>query len=239
MNSNPLKMRSVRRIALAVVAGFALLVGVIWLLIHSLGNTLPLLYAGKPIPYWQEQLNGHDTSASNEAFAMVKSQVIPQLIDRMFHDTNDSSVRILLVEALNTLPNVQIYFTQADGRRVYAAQSIGELGPGAQSAVPALLQALKGQDAVVHGAVIAALGKIHSDPQVVIPLLIGYLEDENLNEEAALALANYGSRAKVAVPKIIPMLHAKDKGARFAATKALKQIDPDAYLSATKPEQGR
>jgi hypothetical protein len=184
-------------------------------------------------------LNGHDTGRSNEAFAVVNRQVIPQLLDRLFRDTNDSSLRIFLVERLNGLPGVQIYFTQANGRRVNAAQSIGGLGPGAQSAIPALVQALKGKDAVVHGAAIEALGKIHSDPQVVIPLLIGYLEDENLNDEAALALGDYGSLAKAAVPKIIPLLHARDKDARRAATEALKQIDPEAYLSATKSDQGR
>src|SRR5262249_9760520 len=112
-------------------------------------------------------------------------------------------------------------------------------GPVAQSAVPALLQALRGKDAAVHGAVIEALGKIHSEPEGVIPLLIGYLEEENLNDEAARALANYGGQAKAAAPKIIPMLQAKDKDARAAGAKALKQIDPEAYLSATKSEQGR
>jgi HEAT repeat protein len=89
-------------------------------------------------------------------------------------------------------------FTEASWRRSYAAQSIGELGPGAKSAVPALLEALKGKDAAVHEAAIKALGHIHSDPTARIPLLIGYLDDENLRDEAALALANYGSLAKAA-----------------------------------------
>src|SRR5262245_51382151 len=159
---NPKTENSLTRVAIGIVVGLFLLVGVGWLLTHSLGDTVPSLYAGKPISYWQQQLNGHDTGASNEAFAVVKSQVIPQLIDHMFHDTNDSRVRIFLVETLNSLPRVQIYFTQADGRRAYAALSIGEFGPSAQSAIPALLQALKGQDTVVHGAVIEALGKIHT-----------------------------------------------------------------------------
>jgi hypothetical protein len=238
MNPRLSKKHSVRRVAFGVGVGFALLVGVIWLLIARLGNTAPDLYAGKQLTYWQEQLNGNDTRRSNEAFTVVKSQVIPQLLDRMFHDTNDSRLRIFLVETLDGLPGVQIYFTQADTRRMNAAQSIGELGPVAQSAVPALLQALRGKDAAVHGAVIEALGKIHSEPQVVIPLLIGYLEDEHLNDEAALALANYGSLAKAAVPKIVPMLHAQDKDARYAATKALRQIDPEAYQSATNSKQG-
>ena len=112
------------------------------------------------------------------------------------------------------------------------------MGPAAKSAVPALVQALKGKDTIVRGAAISALGKIHSDPEFVIPLLIGYLDDEGLNDEAALALANYGSLAKVAVPKIIPLLHAPDKDAQAAAAEALKKIDPEAYTNAIKAPRG-
>jgi HEAT repeat protein len=139
-----------------------------------------------------------------------------------------------LVEALNGLPGVQIYYFEADSRRAFATVNIGELGPGAKSAVPALVQALKGKDAMVHEPALQALGKIHSEPDIVIPLLIGYLDDDNLNDEAALALANYGSLAKPAVPKIIPLLHAQDDDARAAALKALLKIDPEAYTNATK-----
>jgi HEAT repeat protein len=151
----------------------------------------------------------------------------------MFHDTNDSSVRLFLVQALNQLPSVQIYFAEAGVRRGEAAYNIGELGPSAKSAVPALLQALKGRDVMVRAPAIEALGKIHSDPDVMIPLFMKYLEDEDLRAEAALALANYGSLAKAAVPKIIPLLHAPDKEAQSAARQALKKIDPEASGNAT------
>ncbi|MGH7967786.1 MAG: hypothetical protein ACREIC_03560, partial [Limisphaerales bacterium] len=75
--------------------------------------------------------------------------------------------------------------------------------------------------------------QIHGEPDLVIPLLIAYLDDENLNNQAASALGNYGSLAKAAVPKIIPMLHAPDKDARVAAAAALKRIDFGAYTNAT------
>ena len=233
-----MKKNSAKHVTLGVLFGIGLLVIVVWLLTLTLGNTPQYLYAGKPMQYWQEQLSSHDTGASNQAFAVVNSRMIPQLTDTMFHDTNDSSLRLFLIETLNGLPGVQIYFTEAGGRRANAARTIGELGPVAKPAVPVLVQALKAQDTMVHEAAISALGRIHSDPDVVIPLLIGYLEDDNLNDEAALALANYGSLAKAAVPKIIPLLHAQDKDAQAAAKDALKKTDPEAYMSATKPDQG-
>jgi hypothetical protein len=232
-----MKKNSIKRVALGVAVGVGLMVGVVWVLSRTLGNTAQYLYAGKPIQYWQAQLNGHDADASNEAFAMVNGQVIPELTQQMFHDTNDSRLRLFLVETLNGLPGVEIHYFEAGSRRAYAAQNIGELGPPARAAVPRLIEALKGKDTVVHEAAVAALGKIHSDPEVVIPLLIGYLDDDSINDEAALALAGYGSLAKAAVPKIIPLLHAPDKDAQAAGKEALRKIDPEAYTNAIKGNQ--
>jgi HEAT repeat protein len=212
----------------------AFLAGSIWLLTRTLGNSPQATIAGKPIEYWQAQLNSHDVVASNEALALVNSRVIPELTNAMFHDTNDSRLRILLIDGLNQLPGVQIYFIDAAGRRVQAAETIGELGPGAKSAIPSLIQALKGNDPAVRSAAISALGEIHSEPETIIPLLITYLDNDSLNDEAAKALGNYGTLAKAAVPKILPMLHAPDKDARVAAAEALLKIDPEGYTNATR-----
>jgi hypothetical protein len=232
-----MKKHSVRRIALGVLIGIVVVIALGWLLTLTLGNKEQYLFAGNPIKYWHDQLNGPGPRASNEAFAVVNTQVIPQLTNSMFHDNHDSGLRLSLIEGLNALPGVQIYFTEAGGRRAHAARSIGELGPPARSAVPALVQALKGKDTFVHEAAIWSLGKIHSDPDILIPLLITYLDDDSLNDEATLALANYGILAKAAVPKIIPLLQAPDKDTRAAAVEALQKIDPEAYTNATKAYQ--
>jgi len=238
MNTESTKRNSFRRIALGVAIGILLLGAVVWLVTRTLGNTPRSQFAGKPLQYWQEQLDGHDSGDSNAAFAVINSQVIPGLVNTLFCDTNDSSLRISLINTLNTLPGVQIYFADAGARRADAVRCIGEFGPAATSAVPALIQALNGKDAVVHEAALRALGSIHSNPDTMVPFLTGYLDNDTLRDEAALALANYGPRAKSAVPKIIPLLQAADKDDRTAAIKALKQIDPDSYLAAAKAVQG-
>lgn len=228
-----MKKNSIRRIAFGVLAGLLLLAATIWVLVHTLGNKSRYVYAGKAINEWRAQLNSSDPRASNEALVVVNSRVIPELTDAMFHDTNDSRLRILLINSLNQLPGVLIFFTDATGRRVDAVQNIGELGPGAKSAVPALLQALKGPDNAVRGAAIEALGEIHSEPETMIPLLMSYLANDGLNDEAAKALGNYGALAKGAVPQLLPMLKAPDKDARIAAAQALQKIDPEAYTNAS------
>jgi HEAT repeat protein len=106
-----------------------------------------------------------------------------------------------------------------------------------------LMQAVKGKDSAVHEAAITALGEIHDEPDVVIPFLISYLDDDDLNDEAATALGNFGSLAKPAIPKILPLLHAADDDAQAAAKAALLKIDPDAAakvgVKTDSPESGK
>ncbi|MGA2176824.1 MAG: hypothetical protein ABSH38_17755 [Verrucomicrobiota bacterium] len=224
--------RRLERIAVGVLIGLLILTGVIWLLSKTLGNFHETLYAGQPLSYWQQQLDGRDAGASNKAYAVVNAQIVPQLIDTVFHDTHDSKIRLGAIGVLNCLPGIQINYMEAFGRRSCAVGDLRELGPAARAAVPSLIQVLKGSDAGLHEAAIQALGSIHSDPDVVIPLLIPYLTNDDLDDEAASALGNYGTLAKVAVPQIIPLLNAKDHDARAAAQVALKKIDSEAAAKA-------
>jgi hypothetical protein len=212
-----------KRIALGVLIGLLLLSGVVWLLTKTLGNIHETLYAGQSLTYWQQQLKGRDLGASNQAYAIVNSQVVPQLIDAMFHDTNDSKIRLAVIEVLNGLPGIRIYYATANERRAEAVWSLGELGPAARGAVPALIEALNRKDSGLQEPAIRTLGKIHSDPDVVIPTLIPFLTNSDLNDDAATALGNFGSLAKAAVPKIIPLLNTKDRDAIAAARAALKK----------------
>jgi HEAT repeat protein len=225
--------KRVLRISVGVFAGLVILTAVIWLLAKTLGNTqYPTLYAGKTTDYWQQQLYGHDAAASNAAFAVVSSQIIPQAVDTMFHDTNDSAIRLSLIKILNGLPGVQIYYIEADQRRAGATEGLGDIGPAAKSVLPDLIKALKGNDKAIREAAITSLGKIRSEPDTVIPLLIPYLEDDNFDVAAANALAEFGSLAKPAVPKLLPLLQAKDDDDQAAAQQALLKIDPEAAAKA-------
>jgi hypothetical protein len=222
------------RILAGVIIGVVILTAVVWLFSKTLGNThYPTLYAGNTIDYWRQQLYGHDAGASNAAMAVISSQIIPQLVDTMFHDTNDSPARLSLINVLNGLPGVQyIQYNTAGVRRAEAAQALGDLGPAAKSALPDLIKALKGTDTAIRAAAISSLGEIHSEPDTVIPLLIPYLEDDNLDVAAANALAEFGSLAKSAVPKLLPLLHASDDDDQAAAQQALLKIDPEAAIKA-------
>ena len=220
--------KSLQRVLLGVAVGWGMIVGGIWLLSLVLGNNDESLYQGKPSPYWLEQLHSHDATASNQANAVLKLQIIPRLTEEMLHDTKDSHFRMALVETLNRLPGVAIGYCPAYFRRKEAAYELGEFGPAANAAIPGLVQTVKGNDGFSRYLAIIVLGNIHSEPEVVIPVLMPCLDDDKLNGAAAEALGEFGSLAHPAVPKLIPLLNMNDPSTRKAAWEALRNIDPEA-----------
>ena len=221
-----------KRIMAGVMTGTAVFVVGIWVLSKTLGNDQPAWYHGLPLNDWVAQVTAKDAAASNQANAILNAEIIPQLTDKMFHDTNDLWIRTSLVDALNGLPGIFIQYNTASMRRNEAAIDLGAFGPPARAAIPALLRAVQSSDPTVREGAVTSLGKIHSEPEVVIPFLTKYLDDDDLNDEAATALAEFGSLARPAVPKIIPLLHAADDDAQAAAAAALQKIDPVAYTNA-------
>jgi len=208
-----------------------LLAGAIVLLIASLGQRQHL-YQGRPQYYWSQQINSLNPALSNEAALVLNQEIIPRLKKIMFEDTNDSSLRIALIDKLNGLPAVNIFFQTADGRRAAAAGGPGDFGAAAHAAIPALLQAVQSQDRAVRGPAAVSLGKIHAKPEVVIPLLITYLDQEELRESAAEALGEFGGRSKAAIPKLLILFKVRDKSLHHTVEEALRKIDPDAAAQA-------
>lgn len=225
-----MKLRIVR-ILVGVTVGLVLVAGTIWALIKTIGDH-ESHFQGKSLDYWTEQANSTNVTAREQARTVLEKDIIPQLTEVMFCDTNDSKLRSKLVQVLNGLPGVVIYFTDADGRRARAATDLGSFGPAGSPAIPVLIQAANTRDIAVRGPALGALGKIHQQPDKIVPFLINYLDDDNLNTPAAEALGGFGSVAKPAVPKLVSLLKIPDKDLRHAVTDSLRKIDPEAAAQA-------
>jgi hypothetical protein len=223
-----------KRILVATAIGLAVCVGGIWVLTRVLNEGMAPRYQGQSLFYWVERANSPEPAASNQACEVLNTTIIPQLTDAMFHDTNDSRIRLALIDQLNSLPGVQIYFTVAEGRRTMAAAALGEIGSHAKAAIPDLIKVLKGSDPAPRAGAASALGKIHSEPETIIPLLVGLLDDpqDGVPEGAATALGQFGSLSKAAVPKLLELSKVPDKDLQVAVSIALKQIDPEAAAKA-------
>jgi HEAT repeat protein len=228
-------MKRIVRLLIGVVVGMAVLIGLVLILSRLLGDH-ETIYQGKSFNDWCAQLTNRDAAAASQAKTTLTSLIIPQLTNQMFSDTNDSSLRMSLIEQLNNMPGMQIFYTPASGRRAIAVNDLGSLGLLAKdAATPALLEVLKRKDEVLTGAASDALVKIQADPDAAIPVLLDCMVDRDGHGQSDVveALGEYGPKAKAAVPTLIKLLSDRSsKEIMEAVPKALKKIDPEAAAKA-------
>ena len=91
--------KRIPRILVAAVIGLGLIVGALWALARALDEGAPR-YQGQSLDYWIARANSQDAAASNQACLILQTTIIPQLTETMFHDTNDSHLKLALVEGL-------------------------------------------------------------------------------------------------------------------------------------------
>jgi HEAT repeat protein/WD40 repeat protein len=114
--------------------------------------------------------------------------------------------------------------------RSRAAEALGELGPAAISAVPALIGALADQEVFVRSYAARALGKIGGGAKATMAALIRALRDRDplVRAEAAEALGKIDPANRVALFPLIAALRDPELSVRIAAETALGKIGPTA-----------
>ena len=128
------------------------------------------------------------------------------------------------------VPKLTALLRQADpGTRFLAAKALGQIGDEAESALPALFDALRDTDMFLRAGVAGALIKIGYP---AVPGLTRALLDPNraVKRAACKALGKIGSER--AVPALIWSLNDGNAGVRKLAREALERIDsPEARLA--------
>ena len=146
------------------------------------------------------------------------------------------SYQILGAAAKAQVPELTIILTNDDTDEVSqsaevrqcAATALGFIGEEAKPAAAALLVTAKDEDNQARNSSLWALSRIHADPALVLPGLIEGLNDSFhiARENAAWALAQYGTLATSAVPTLI-----RTTNINPAAYAAILTIDPAAVSS--------
>ena len=113
-----------------------------------------------------------------------------------------------------------------------ACDALGEMGPLAANAVPALVKAVGGEHALHHDVCwhsARALGLIHARPQESVPALIKLLPHRHgpVRVHTAYALAAFGHDARDAAPELKILLQDGDGDVRLAAARSLGAIGSD------------
>ncbi len=121
-------------------------------------------------------------------------------------------------------------------------QALGEMGPDARAAVPAITIELKSRDSRVRQQAAESLWRIDREQApVIVDALIEPLDDPaDLFSvlQGAKLLGEIGPEARRAVPSLINLLKHPYPPASNAVAKALVQIDPEAAAKAGVREQG-
>jgi HEAT repeat protein len=120
--------------------------------------------------------------------------------------------------------------------RAWAAEALGEIGPDAVEAAPALVAALEDPEVHVRFRAAEALGNIGPAAVEAVPALVTALKDQDtllVAPSAAQALGKIGPDAIEAVPVLLATL--EDPGIhsaiRFEAARALGNIGADAAVA--------
>jgi len=120
--------------------------------------------------------------------------------------------------------------------RATAVSALVQFGPEAHAAVPGLLKCLNDPRRAVRIEAMICLGNIQSQPELVVPVLMDYLEGQApatpIRISAVRTIGNFGAQAKPAVPTLLRLLNDEDPLIRSLVTNCLPNIDPAAAAKA-------
>jgi len=140
--------------------------------------------------------------------------------------------RALGSDASNAVPELIEVYKQMPGSGPWGpGAALGAIGPAAGKAIPNLLLNVGNTNAGTREIAIKALGDIHSQSPLVVPVLIAALHDpaSEVQRQASLALGRYGEKAKAAVPALLE-IRKHDRHPWISS--ALKKIDPEVAAKA-------
>jgi HEAT repeat protein len=115
--------------------------------------------------------------------------------------------------------------------RQQAVEALAALGEAARPAVPDLLQAIRDDDVDVRAVAMETLGRLAAEPDTMIPLLAGKLDDATGTRRgpmwavAGFSLGHYG---RAALPHVVPALKSPSSATCRAAMLAIDGLGADA-----------
>lgn len=160
------------------------------------------------------------------------SELVRPVMEQAFGDLDPQVVadvmNALVAQGAAAVPRV-INGLKSEKLRVPAVQVLTRIGPGAQAAVPALIEAMKSDNEEFRRDVHLALAAIGPAAAPAVPALTAVLSDEKseaVQPSAAFALGRIGPAAKGAVPVLRQKLAGAKPLVKLASAWALRKIAP-------------
>ncbi len=199
------------------------LLSVLFALVSSVAWAEEATYEGKPGSFWLDHISSpNGMQETIKAFKAMGSNAVPFLIKileqrpsklgEMIDDKlyKDDLVRHVPKEVVKALPSAM----RTEDQREHAAFVIGQIGPEAETAIPALMAILsdpnEGWRIVVESrtALLAMGDKLAGQ----VPQFIRYLknDDRDTRQLGAVLLASTGPKARAAVPTLLGLAEGRD-----------------------------
>lgn len=234
------------------IAGTALLLVLIGLIVWEANRTKEPKYKGRPLSFWLDWRNC-SVAESHEAINHFGTNCIPTLLrmlqaedsetKRNFADFANHFITIKMPKAYDTRNEaiagfhilgprargavdalIKLYEKSPPDRRSTVAEAIGAIGRPAIDAIPTLLQAMTSTNGNVRQSAASALWQIDAEPKAVMPVMIKALTDpnESVRGIAVGCIADFGTNAASAVPALIATARDPDPSIRAAVLDALR-----------------
>ena len=164
--------------------------------------------------------------AAEKALSQIGPVAIPLLKDALCGEYGAGSGKALAGMGTRALPTL-IEGLKTEGCRAGAAIGVGQMGPMAASAVPALIAAVADNSRDVRTWSVRAPGQIGPQAKDAVPVLIATLKDSDkwVRLDAVVALGKIGPAARPAIPGLRAMLSDPDQQIRLNAQATLKAIE--------------
>ena len=197
------KRRSVVFILLATIV-----LGCVFYILHTPEPN----WQGKSLSQWisgLEYINVNPTDEQRTALRAMGEPAVTQLVAIL--KRRDSTIKRKFVDYAKHHANIHNRFIAPrhvipeDIYHAHAATALGEIGPAARGAIPALMVASTNSDNIVAARAKAALIKIRQEP--ITPLLTLLANTGSTNwDDAALIAKFLGTNGEVAVPLLVSAL---------------------------------
>jgi hypothetical protein len=190
------------------------------------------------IPNLLRMLRAKDSKVTAWVVKLVRKQHLIKLGYTDAFKINADAARAfdaLSADAKEAVPELIKIFEQniSVNSQNYTAWSLGAIGPPAAKAIPTLLRGTTNTNYTRRNAIFA-LGRIHAEPELVVPALTKFLKDpdRDVRTSTISSLELFGSDAKPAVSALVQSLNDQNPLVRKLAQSALKKIDPEAAAKA-------
>jgi hypothetical protein len=182
--------------------------------LYLLTNQPEPIYNGKHLSEWLLELNTPRKSVAQDAIRHMGSNALPLLCRELL--VTDSNLKLKWMDLAGKQQLFQLKFVPASDRHEHAREAIMILGPVAQSAIPALIEAFK-QGNVGHH--ISPYDPFSTIGGASIPPLVSACtnEDKWVRFFAVRALQRFPNHAPAVVPQLLRSLKDPDSRVRYGA----------------------